>query len=56
MIRRIRFASAELPRNIAWTLPPRGTQERRRLGWAVMLAGVAMMLAGGVVTGLLGGL
>jgi hypothetical protein len=48
MITRIRSAIAERPRNFACTLPLRGSQDRHRLGWAVTLAGVAMMLAGGV--------
>jgi hypothetical protein len=55
MISRIRSATTGRPRDIAWTLPLHGSQERRRLGWAVTLAGVAMMLAGGAA-GLLGGL
>jgi hypothetical protein len=55
MISRIRSATTGRPRDIAWTLHLHGSQERRRLGWAVTLAGVAMMLAGGAA-GLLGGL
>jgi hypothetical protein len=55
MISRIRSASAEQPRSIVWTFPLPGSQERRRLGWAVTLAGVAMMLAG-AAAGLWGGL
>jgi hypothetical protein len=55
MMSRIRSASAEQPRSIAWSLPLPGSQERRRLGLAVTLAGVAMMLAG-AAAGLLGGL
>jgi hypothetical protein len=55
MMSRIRPASAEQPRSIAWSLPLPGSQERRRLGLAVTLAGIAMMLAG-AAAGLLGGL
>ena len=51
----IRTAAAKRPRDLAWTLAPRGSWERRRLGWTVTLLGVALMLAGGAA-GLLGGL
>jgi hypothetical protein len=55
MISRIRPTSEERPRRIAWTLPLPGSRELRRLGWAVMLTGLATMIAGGAV-GTLGGL
>jgi hypothetical protein len=46
--------AAERPRDVAWSLAPRGSHERRRLGWAVTLVGVAMMLAGGALGFLVG--
>jgi hypothetical protein len=48
-------AAPARPKDIGWSLPPRGSQERQRLGWVAMFAGVAMMLAGGAVA-LLSGL
>jgi hypothetical protein len=54
MIRMTRVL-AERRRNMAGSLIPRGPQDRRRLGWAVTILGVAMMVAGGTA-GLLAGL
>jgi hypothetical protein len=41
------MAAAKRPRDAVRPLARRGSQERRRLGWAVTLLGLAMMLLGG---------
>jgi hypothetical protein len=46
---------AERRKTMAWSSTFRGAQDRRRLGWAVTILGVAMMIAGGTA-GFLGGL
>jgi hypothetical protein len=52
---RMTQALAERRKTMAWSLTSRGLEDRRRLGWAVTILGVAMMIAGGTA-GFLGGL